>query len=61
MKELKDYVRSIPDFPEKGIIFRDVSTVLQDRDGFKLAVDSMIEKLKDIDFEVMIQHFHILR
>ena len=36
MKELKDFVRSIPDFPEKGIMFRDVSTVLQDKDGFKL-------------------------
>lgn len=54
MKELKDYVRSIPDFPEKGIIFRDVSTVLQDRDGFKLAVDSMIENLKDVDFDVVV-------
>ena len=30
MKDLKDYVRSIPDFPEKGIIFRDVTSVLQD-------------------------------
>ena len=54
MKELKDYVRSIPDFPEEGIIFRYVSTVLQDRDGFKLAVDSMIEKLKDVDFDVVV-------
>lgn len=54
MKELKDYVRSIPDFPEKGIMFRDVSTVLQDKDGFKLAVDSMIEKLKGIDFDVVV-------
>lgn len=54
MKELKDYVRSIPDFPEKGIMFRDVSTVLQDKDGFKLAVDSMIEKLKDVDFDVVV-------
>lgn len=34
MKELKDYVRSIPDFPEPGIIFRDVTSVLQDAEGF---------------------------
>jgi adenine phosphoribosyltransferase len=54
MKELKDYVRSIPDFPEKGIIFRDVSTVLQDPEGFKLAVDSMIDNLKGIDFDVVV-------
>ena len=33
MKKLEEYVRSIPDFPEKGIIFRDVTSVLQDADG----------------------------
>lgn len=54
MKELKDYVRSIPDFPEKGIIFRDVTTVLNDPDGLKLAIDSMQEKLKDIEFDVIL-------
>ena len=47
MKELKDYVRNIVDFPEKGIIFRDVTSVLQDKDGLRLAIDSMQEKLKD--------------
>lgn len=36
MKELKEYIRSIPDFPEKGIIFRDVTSVLQDADALKL-------------------------
>ena len=36
MKELKEYIRSIPDFPEKGIIFRDVTSVLQDADGLPL-------------------------
>ena len=54
MKELKDYVRSIPDFPEPGIIFRDVTSVLQDAEGFKLAIDSMIETLKDVDFDVIV-------
>ena len=52
MKELQDYVRTIPDFPEPGIMFRDITTVLQDADGFKLAVDAMIECIKDIDFDV---------
>ena len=33
MKKLEDYVRSIPDFPEEGIIFRDITSVLQDADG----------------------------
>lgn len=54
MRELKDYVRSIPDFPEKGIIFRDVTTVLQDPEGLKLAIDSMQNKLKDIDFDIIL-------
>ena len=38
MKELKEYIRSIPDFPEKGIIFRDVTSVLQDADALKLSI-----------------------
>ncbi len=54
MKELKDYVRSISDFPKKGIIFRDITTVLQDPKGLKLAIDSMQEKLKNIDFDIVI-------
>ena len=43
MKKLEDYVRTIPDFPQPGIMFRDVTSVLQDADGFKLAVDSMLK------------------
>lgn len=54
MKKLEDYVRSIPDFPEPGIIFRDVTSILQDKDGLKLAIDSMQETLKDIDFDVIV-------
>ena len=42
MKKIEEYVRNIPDFPEKGIIFRDVTTVLQDAKGLKLAIDSML-------------------
>ena len=39
MKTVKDYIRTIPDFPEKGIIFRDVTSVIKDAAGFKLASD----------------------
>lgn len=53
MKELKDYVRSIKDFPEPGIIFRDVTSVLQDADGLKLAIDSMIGLLDGVEFDVI--------
>lgn len=54
MKKLEEYVRSIPDFPEPGIIFRDITSVLQDADGLQLAIKSMQEKLKDTDFDVVV-------
>ena len=54
MKPIEEYVRSIPDFPEEGIIFRDVTSVLQDVDGLHLAVDLMQEKLEGIDFDVVV-------
>ncbi len=54
MKKIEEYVRSIPDFPEKGIIFRDITSVLQDADGLHLAIDSMQELLKDVDFDVVV-------
>lgn len=53
MKKLEDYVRSIPDFPEKGIIFRDITSVLQDADGLHLAIDSMQKILEGLDFDVV--------
>lgn len=54
MKKIEEYVRSIKDFPEEGIIFRDVTSVLQDADGLKLAIDSMQEKIADLDFDVVL-------
>ncbi|MDR3074529.1 MAG: adenine phosphoribosyltransferase [Candidatus Methanoplasma sp.] len=54
MKALKDYVTTIPDFPEEGIMFRDITTVIQDPDGFKMAVDSLIDALKGVDFDLVL-------
>ena len=54
MKKIEDYVRSIPDFPEPGILFRDVTSILQDADGLKLAIDSMQECLKDTEVDVIV-------
>lgn len=54
MKKIEEYVRSIPDFPEEGIIFRDVTSVLQDADGLHLAINSMQELIGDIDFDVVV-------
>ncbi|MCD6420376.1 MAG: adenine phosphoribosyltransferase [Synergistetes bacterium] len=44
---LKDVIRSIPDFPKKGIIFRDITTLLKDANAFKEAVDALYEHFKD--------------
>ena len=54
MKKLEDYVRSIPDFPEPGIIFRDVTSILQDADGLQLAIDQLIGALDGLDFDVIV-------
>ena len=53
-KPIEDYVRSIPDFPEEGIIFRDVTSILEDADGLHLAIDLMQEKLQDVDFDLVV-------
>ena len=53
MKKIEEYVRSIPDFPEPGIIFRDITSVLQDAEGLQLAINSMQEFLKDVDVDVI--------
>lgn len=53
MKPIEEYVVSIPDFPETGIIFRDVTSVLQDAEGLALAIDLMQEKLKGVEFDLI--------
>mgnify|MGYP002621417368 CR=1 FL=1 len=54
MNKVEDYIRSIPDFPEPGIIFRDVTTVLQDAEGFKLAIDELIGLLDGVEFDAIV-------
>ena len=53
MKELRDYITNIPDFPEKGIIFRDITTVLSDADGFRLAIDELKKLLDGVEFDII--------
>jgi adenine phosphoribosyltransferase len=53
MKELIDYVTNIPDFPKEGIIFRDITTVLSDPDGFRLAIDELKKLLEDVEFDAI--------
>ena len=51
---LADYVRTIPDFPEPGIMFRDVTSVLQDADGLVDSIDAYIDMVKDLDFDLIV-------
>lgn len=53
MKTIKDYIRTIPDFPIKGIQFRDITTLLGDADGLRLAIDTMCDMEKDLDFDII--------
>ena len=53
-KSIEEYVRSIPDFPEEGIIFRDVTSILEDADGLHLAIDLLQDKLKDVEFDLVV-------
>lgn len=48
------YVRSIPDFPEPGIIFRDITSIIQSPEGLKKSIDGMIESIKDVEFDIVV-------
>ena len=48
---IKSKVRTIPDFPHKGIMFRDVTTLLKDAEGFKEVIDRFIERYKGMDID----------
>jgi len=53
MKTLKDYVVTIPDFPEKGIMFRDVTSILADADGLALAIDELDKRLEGVEYDAI--------
>ena len=53
MKELEKYIRAIPDFPKKGIMFRDITSAISDPVGLKLAIDEMQNLLKNVEFDVI--------
>ena len=52
-KRLEEYVTTIPDFPEPGILFRDITSVMQDADGLRLALDGLSNLVKDVDFDLV--------
>ena len=53
MKTVEEYVKSIPDFPAPGIIFRDVTSILEDADGLRLSIDELDKRLEGVDFDVV--------
>ena len=53
MSKVEDYIRSIPDFPAPGIIFRDVTSILQSAEGLKLSIDELVKRLDGVEFDVI--------
>ena len=49
--DLKKYIRSIPDYPKKGILFRDITTLIKNKDAFKECIDQMSEILMKLNFD----------
>ncbi len=49
--DLKDYIRSIPDYPKKGILFRDITTLIKDKDAFSECINQIVKKTKNYDFD----------
>lgn len=53
MKQIEDYIISVPDFPNPGILFRDVTGILSDADGLKLTLDSLYKVLENVEFDMV--------
>ena len=47
---LKDYIRSIPDYPKKGILFRDITTLIKDENAFEETINQIIDRSKKYSF-----------
>jgi len=54
MEELKKYIRVIPDFPKKGILFRDITTLLQNKEAFREAIDVMADLIRDKEVDLIL-------
>lgn len=54
MMNLKDYITDVVDFPEKGIIFRDISPLMQDGDAYRFAVNEIVEFAKDLGVDKVV-------
>jgi adenine phosphoribosyltransferase len=54
MDHLKSRIRNVPDFPKAGILFYDITTLLQDREGFKLAIDAITMPYRDQKVDLVV-------
>lgn len=54
MKELRDYVTEIQDFPKPGVLFRDVTTIISDPEGLKMAIDGLARMMEGLDFDLVV-------
>lgn len=54
MKTVKDYIRTIVDFPHEGIMFRDVTTLFADPRGFRMAIDQMLHPYAGLDIDKVV-------
>ena len=52
--DLKSFIRDVPDFPKKGILFRDITPLLRDKTAFRSAVKAMCDRIKDLDFDLIV-------
>ena len=52
--KLEDKIRDVPDFPIRGVLFKDITTLLQDADAYHLAIDSMVERFKGQDIDIVV-------
>ena len=52
--DLKDMIRSIPNFPVEGVLFRDITTLLKDKDGYHALIEQMADSLKDKKIDLVI-------
>jgi adenine phosphoribosyltransferase len=51
---LKEKIRDLPDWPQKGVLFRDITTVLKDPEAFKAAIDALAGQVKDLSFDAIV-------
>ena len=52
--DLKDYIRDVPDFPEPGILFKDITPLLGDVDAFDYTISRLVERYRDADFDAIV-------